>query len=169
MLSSAAAGQRGFIERHAGGLAHFMACVAKPVWRAHPCGLAMTLTLVLGALNLPVISLCARSPSTSAISRTTRSWWRRTATNISRALLCRPTTLNEHPHVVGGKDLRASGTWLGVNEHGMVAGLLNRRTADYGPTDPALRSRGLLCLDALQQPTAAAAARYAERQRGTAL
>jgi uncharacterized protein with NRDE domain len=79
-----------------------------------------------------------------------------------------PVTLNEHPHVIGGKDLRAGGTWLGVNEHGMVAGLLNRRTADYGPADPALRSRGLLCLEALQQPTAAAAARYAERQRGAA-
>jgi uncharacterized protein with NRDE domain len=38
-----------------------------------------------------------------------------------------PTTLAATPHIVGGKDLRASGTWLGINEHGMVAGLLNRR------------------------------------------
>jgi uncharacterized protein with NRDE domain len=78
-----------------------------------------------------------------------------------------PVILNEHPQVVGGKDLRAGGTWLGINEHGMVAGLLNRRTADYGPADLNLRSRGLLCLEALQQPSAAAAARYVERQRGT--
>jgi len=78
-----------------------------------------------------------------------------------------PITLNDHPHVVGGKDLRAGGTWLGLNEHGMVAGLLNRRTADYGPADPNLRSRGLLTLEALRQPNAAAAARYVERQRGS--
>jgi len=40
--------------------------------------------------------------------------------------------LLEHPHVVGGKDLQASGTWLGINQYGLVAGLLNRRRADYG-------------------------------------
>jgi uncharacterized protein with NRDE domain len=39
-----------------------------------------------------------------------------------------PTTLAETPHIVGDKDLRASGTWLGINEHGKVAGLLNRVT-----------------------------------------
>jgi uncharacterized protein with NRDE domain len=77
-----------------------------------------------------------------------------------------PVVLNDHPQVVGGKDLRAGGTWLGINEHGMVAGLLNRRTADYGPADPNLRSRGLLTLEALLQPSAAAATRYVERQRG---
>ncbi|HUN57366.1 MAG TPA: NRDE family protein [Candidatus Binataceae bacterium] len=77
-----------------------------------------------------------------------------------------PVTLNDHPHVVGGKDLRAGGTWLGINEYGMVAGLLNRRTADYGPADPNLRSRGLLTLEALMQPSAKAAADYVERQRG---
>jgi uncharacterized protein with NRDE domain len=77
-----------------------------------------------------------------------------------------PVVLNDHPQVVGGKDLRAGGTWLGINEHSMVAGLLNRRTADYGPADPNLRSRGLLTLEALLQPSAVAAARYVERQRG---
>ncbi|HTT76231.1 MAG TPA: NRDE family protein [Candidatus Binataceae bacterium] len=77
-----------------------------------------------------------------------------------------PMMLNEHPHIVGGKDLRAGGTWLGINEHGIVAGLLNRRTADYGPADPNLRSRGLLTLEALRQPSASAAIRYVERQRG---
>ena len=77
-----------------------------------------------------------------------------------------PVTLNEEPHVVGGKDLRAGGTWLGINEHGLIAGLLNRRTADYGPADPNLRSRGLLCLEALRQPSAAAAARFVEHERG---
>lgn len=54
-----------------------------------------------------------------------------------------------------GIDLVAGGTWLGINEVGMVAGLLNRRTAQ--PIDPSKRSRGQLCLDALQAPSLARA------------
>jgi uncharacterized protein with NRDE domain len=77
-----------------------------------------------------------------------------------------PTCLNANPRVIGGKDLRASGTWLGINEHGLVAGLLNRRNGDT-ENDPNLRSRGLLCLDVLRHRTAAAAARFVEGQRGT--
>jgi len=76
-----------------------------------------------------------------------------------------PTSLGERPRIVGGKDLRANGTWLGINEHGLVAGLLNRRIADNGPNDANLRSRGLLCLDALQHSSAAEALRYVESQR----
>ena len=76
-----------------------------------------------------------------------------------------PTTLNEKPHVVGGKDLRASGTWLGINEHGLLAGLLNRRNGTT-ENDPKLRSRGLLCLDALRVSTAAEAARFVAAQNG---
>lgn len=77
-----------------------------------------------------------------------------------------PTTLLEHPHVVGGKDLQASGTWLGINQHGLVAGLLNRRRADFGDPNPALRSRGLLCLDALRHSSVSAAAGFVRSQRG---
>ena len=76
-----------------------------------------------------------------------------------------PTTLVETPHIVGGKDLRASGTWLGINEHGMVAGLLNRRNGAL-ENDPNLRSRGLLCLDALRSPNAAEAAQFVAGQSG---
>jgi len=75
-----------------------------------------------------------------------------------------PATLAEHPHIVGGKDLRANGTWLGINEHGLVAGLLNRRIADNGPNDPNLRSRGLLCLDALRHTGPIEAARFVGSQ-----
>ena len=75
-----------------------------------------------------------------------------------------PTVLAHNPEVVGGKDLKAGGTWLGLNEHGLVAGLLNRRSEM--PTDPKLRSRGLLCLEALGYATAAEAARYVSRQNG---
>src|SRR5271157_300900 len=75
-----------------------------------------------------------------------------------------PTTLAENPHVVGGKDLQAGGTWLGINEYGLVAGLLNRRS---DKADPAARSRGLLCLDALRCRTADEAASLVRAQRGS--
>jgi uncharacterized protein with NRDE domain len=52
-------------------------------------------------------------------------------------------------------DLRAGGTWLGVNRAGLFAALTNRPTRR---PDPARRSRGLLVLDALEQGSAAAAA-----------
>ena len=77
-----------------------------------------------------------------------------------------PTTLLENPHVVGGKDLKAGGTWLGISEHGIVAGLLNRRAAENG-ANPDARSRGLLCLDALRRRTAREAAEFASRERGS--
>jgi uncharacterized protein with NRDE domain len=59
-----------------------------------------------------------------------------------------PALIAYAPWVFAGQDLTAGGTWFGVNEHGMVVGLLNRRRPD-GP-DPARRSRGLLCLEILQ-------------------
>jgi uncharacterized protein with NRDE domain len=76
-----------------------------------------------------------------------------------------PTTLLDSPHVVGGKDLKAGGTWLGISEHGIVAGLLNRRAENGG--NPRARSRGLLALDALRRRTAAEAAEFAGRERGS--
>ena len=72
-------------------------------------------------------------------------------------------TLLESPHVVGGKDLKAGGTWLGVNEHGLVAGLLNRRVET--PANLDARSRGLLCLDVLRHRTTAEALAYVRAQR----
>jgi len=63
-----------------------------------------------------------------------------------------PALLAEPAGVVAGKDLEAGGTWLGcrVSAGMLVAGLLNRRLAAPRPvcSEP-LRSRGLLCLDAL--------------------
>lgn len=76
-----------------------------------------------------------------------------------------PTTLCENPQVVGGKDLKAGGTWLGISEHGTVAGLLNRRAEGGG--NPMARSRGLLCLDALRCRSAREAAESASRQHGS--
>jgi uncharacterized protein with NRDE domain len=76
-----------------------------------------------------------------------------------------PTTLSESPHIVGGKDLKAGGTWLGINDHGLIAGILNRRSEI--PPDPAARSRGMLCLDALRCRSAADALAMVESQRGS--
>lgn len=55
------------------------------------------------------------------------------------------TVLRERgPRILGGRDLLAGGTWLAVNEHGVVAGLTNQPSA-YG-RDPTKRSRGELPL-----------------------
>lgn len=61
-----------------------------------------------------------------------------------------PAALSRTPWIIGGKDLRAGGTWLGINGHHLIAGLLNRRAGEA--PDPKRRSRGLLCTEALRQP-----------------
>jgi uncharacterized protein with NRDE domain len=59
------------------------------------------------------------------------------------------------PRIVGGRDEVAGGTWLAVNEHGVVAGLTNRPSPE-GPL-PARRSRGELPLALAQHRDAASA------------
>lgn len=62
--------------------------------------------------------------------------------------------------VVAGLDPVAGGTWLGVNEHGLVVAVTNRPKSQV----PALpRSRGLLVRELLACPSAAAAADRATR------
>src|SRR5579884_1622418 len=58
-----------------------------------------------------------------------------------------PEALALSPRVVGGRDLRAGGTWMGVSERGFFAGLTNLRT--LGPPEPARRSRGAIVMRAL--------------------
>jgi hypothetical protein len=58
--------------------------------------------------------------------------------------------------VIAGTDELAGGTWLGMNDDGVVAGVLNRKNS-LGP-DPALRSRGELPLEALDHADAVTAA-----------
>lgn len=58
--------------------------------------------------------------------------------------------------VVAGLDELAGGTWLGLNDQGLVAGVLNR-PGTLGPAQ-GLRSRGELPLEALDHADAAAAA-----------
>jgi len=62
-----------------------------------------------------------------------------------------PDRLLDDPWVIAGKDQVAGGTWLGVNAHGLVAGILNRRANT--PPDPTRRSRGQLCLETLREPS----------------
>ncbi len=53
--------------------------------------------------------------------------------------------------VAAPRDLRAGGTWLGVNDAGVFVGLTNRPTSS---PDPARRSRGHLVADALRASSA---------------
>ncbi len=76
------------------------------------------------------------------------------------------------PQVLCGVDGRAGGTWLGVNEHGVVAAVTNRAKPQSGGTPrlppetraPDLRSRGLLCRDLLDFDRARTATRFAHEQ-----
>jgi uncharacterized protein with NRDE domain len=53
--------------------------------------------------------------------------------------------------VVAPRDLRAGGTWLGVNADGLFAAVTNRRCESPEPTR---RSRGWLVMEALTEPDA---------------
>ncbi len=77
-----------------------------------------------------------------------------------------PAILDPTLGIFGGRDDVAGGTWLGINRHGLVAALLNRRTTE--PLDPARRSRGQLCLDMLRTDSAAAARAALDRQNAGA-
>jgi uncharacterized protein with NRDE domain len=66
------------------------------------------------------------------------------------------TTLRDHgPRVLGGRDELAGGTWLAVNEHGVVAGLTNKPSP--AGRDATKRSRGEIPLAFAAYPSAAEA------------
>ncbi len=62
----------------------------------------------------------------------------------------------DRPDVVAGLDELAGGSWLGINDHGVVAAMLNR-VDSLGPA-PGKRTRGELVLEALDHADAADAA-----------
>lgn len=62
----------------------------------------------------------------------------------------------DRPEIVAGKDELAGGTWLGLNDFGMMAAILNRG-GSLGPEE-SKRSRGELTLEALDFADAAEAA-----------
>ncbi|HIJ37330.1 MAG TPA: hypothetical protein HPP80_00410 [Rhodospirillaceae bacterium] len=63
----------------------------------------------------------------------------------------------DRPNVIAGQDQLAGGSWLGVNDEGLVAAILNRM-GTLGP-EQGKRSRGELVLDALDHADAEDAAR----------
>jgi hypothetical protein len=62
-----------------------------------------------------------------------------------------PAIQSGKPRVLCGTDLQAGGTWLGVNQHGLVVAISNRRRTV--PTFPS-RSRGVLCRELLKSDNA---------------
>ena len=62
-----------------------------------------------------------------------------------------PQILSETPRIVGPRDEMAGGTWIGVGEGGLFAGLTNRPHGE--PPDATRRSRGEVTLAALRGPT----------------
>jgi len=62
----------------------------------------------------------------------------------------------DRPEVVAGLDRLAGGSWLGINDWGVAAAVLNR-TGSLGPAE-GLRSRGELVLEALDHADAVEAA-----------
>lgn len=62
----------------------------------------------------------------------------------------------DRPDVIAGLDELAGGTWLGVNDYGVAAGILNRK-GSLGPAENK-RSRGELVLEALDHADAGSAA-----------
>ncbi len=62
----------------------------------------------------------------------------------------------DRPNVIAGLDEDAGGSWLGMNDEGVVAAVLNR-SGSLGPA-PNKRSRGELVLDALDHADAGSAA-----------
>ncbi|GAG25675.1 unnamed protein product, partial [marine sediment metagenome] len=75
-----------------------------------------------------------------------------------------PKIQSGSPRVVCGIDRKGGGTWLGVNQYGMLATVTNRPKTQV-PADP--RSRGLLCRDLLGIGTAKEAAQYAAKELAT--
>jgi uncharacterized protein with NRDE domain len=62
----------------------------------------------------------------------------------------------ERPEVIAGRDALAGGSWFGINDHGVVAAVMNRH-GTLGPAEDK-RSRGELVLEALDHAEAEQAA-----------
>jgi uncharacterized protein with NRDE domain len=69
-----------------------------------------------------------------------------------------PRIIEGSPRIMAGLDPVAGGTWLGVNERGLLVAVTNRKKSTL-PAQP--RSRGLLARELLVNPTAADAAAQA--------
>jgi len=74
-----------------------------------------------------------------------------------------PAFLDEDPPIVAPRDTKAGGTWIGANGKGLFAALSNRR----GSVSPTARSRGLLTLETLRQPSVRAVDVFLQREGQT--
>ena len=100
---------------------------------------------------------CAPSSSCAGPPPHGRSCSRPIATSCAAAPALAPARhWPDRPHVRGGLDVAGGGTWLGLNDDGVVAAVLNRR-GTLGP-EPGKRSRGELVLEALDHAEATRAA-----------
>jgi len=75
-----------------------------------------------------------------------------------------PRIQSGKPRVVCGIDKKAGGTWLGINQYGLLVAVGNRPKAKV-PAEP--RSRGLLCRELLNCRTAREAAMLAAQELST--
>jgi uncharacterized protein with NRDE domain len=75
-----------------------------------------------------------------------------------------PRILPSPCRILAGTDPVAGGTWLGVNEHGVIIAVTNRPKSQVPKQ---ARSRGLLARDLLACPSAAAAAELAAKEIGS--
>ena len=71
---------------------------------------------------------------------------------VSRKCLPPGKHWDDRPHVFAGKDLEAGGSWLGINDEGVVVAIMNRMDT-LGPMENK-RSRGELVLEALDHADA---------------
>lgn len=71
-----------------------------------------------------------------------------------------PQLIDGTPQIVAPRDARAGGTWIGVNEQGLVAALSNRR----GKKSTSAKSRGLLMFEILRQTAPRGAAIAIDRE-----
>ncbi len=77
-----------------------------------------------------------------------------------------PHVWDSHPSWVAGLDEKAGGTWMGVNEHGVFAGITNLWTGH--PADSRRASRGNIVTSALKQKTLEGAMQWVRAQDASA-
>jgi uncharacterized protein with NRDE domain len=75
-----------------------------------------------------------------------------------------PQVVNDPVRFAAGLDTRAGGTWLGINQHGLVVAVTNGPKTELPPKP---RSRGTLTRELLQCRTAKDAADQAAKELGT--
>jgi uncharacterized protein with NRDE domain len=71
-----------------------------------------------------------------------------------------PSRLLDRPSTVGGRDLVAQGTWMGVTREGLFVGVTNHRRLEGNDPPGPLRSRGALVLQALALGSVQAITRF---------